>query len=234
MWRAAKQLCDKHIGVVHEADVKKADASANAQGLAGRCCGNDKQIPGAGSPTIFCNVRAINQYIDWINSNNSYRHVNEYQSRDINVRYGRVRTQPTMNHPSNIQGIEALPQEPEESIYDFPVWSANNGFQTLTELKEFLKRSLNRTVRLHDFHDVVGYKFSSRLTNYYGKIKDQLTVEDRLTYSDYKVSMAGTNVASEGKKGQHYMVYPVYPNKESGPNTVRYYYSILKSAVANN
>lgn len=234
MWRAAKQICDIHIGVVHEAFVKKADASANAQGLAGRCCGNDKQIPGEGTPTIFCNLRAINQYIDWINNNTNYRAINEYQSRDINVRNGRLRTVPTMTHVSNVEGFEESTQEPEESIYDFPVWCSENGFKSLDEIKDFLKHSLNRTVRLRDFHEVNGYKLTTRLTNHYGKTKEQLTAEDRLTYDDYKASMAGVNVATDGKKGQHYMVYPVYPNKQSGPETVRYYYSILKSVVTTN
>lgn len=229
-WRASKQLCDNHIGIVHEAFVKIADASASAQGLAGRCCGNDKQLPGKGSPTIFCNLRAINQYIDWINNNGNYKDVKEYHSKDITVKNGTLRTQTTMNHYSNVNGLDVSPKE-ENSIYDFPMWNADNGFQTLEQLRQYLKQSLKRTVRIHEFYDINGYKLSTRLTNYYGKTKAQLCAEDRLTYVDYDVRMGGTNVASEGKKGQNYMVYPVYPDMQSAPETVRYYYSILKAAV---
>ena len=226
-WRASKRLCDENIGVVHEAFVKKADANANAQGLAGRCCGNDKQDPGYGTPTIFCNMRAIDQYIAWVNANGNYKDVQEYSSKDINVCQGRVRTQPTLNHHSQISGLDVTESE-EETLYDFPIWSSDTGFATLTEIKEFLKNTLEKIVRLHEFHDINGYKLSTRLTNHYGKTKDHLKADDRLIYCDYKRTMAGTNIASQGKKGQNYMVYPVYPDKESPPESVRYFYSVHK------
>jgi hypothetical protein len=226
-WRASKRLCDTHIGVVHENFVKKADANTAAQGLAGRCCGNNKQKPGKGTPTIFCNLKAIDQYINWINANGNYKAVQEYSSRDINVSKGKIKTLPTLNHHSNVSGLEVLDIK-EESIYDFPVWNENNGFATIDEVKNFLKINLDKTVKLHDFYKIDGYELSTRLTNYYGKTKDQLTANDRLTFSDYNVKMAGTNIASYDKKGQNYMIYPVYPNKTSPYTSVRYYYSILK------
>jgi len=230
-WRASKRLCDKHIGVVHEAYVKKADASANAQGLAGRCCGNDKQEPGEGTPMIYCSMKAIEQYIAWVNANGNYKQVLEYTSRDINVSKGRVKSQATLNHHSNVVGLDGVTRENEDILYEFPPWNAKNGFDTLTELKDFLKRTLEKNIRLREFHKVDKYELSTRLTTYYGKPKGQLTANDRLTYADYNVNMAGTNIASEGKKGQHYMVYPVYPNKEAPPSSVRYYYSVLKTTA---
>lgn len=225
-WRASKRLCDTHIGVVHEAYVKVADANANAQGLAGRCCGNDKQEPGSGTPTIFCNTRAIEQYIAWVNANGCYSEIQEYSSKDIKVSKGRIKASLTINHHSNVDGLDVVQQQPSP-LYDFPEWNGTNGFGSLDELKEFLRQRLNRIVRLRDFLQRDGYMLSTRLTNYYGKTKDNLVAEDRLVYADYNIRMAGTNIASQGKKGQHYMVYPVYPNKESPPESVRYYYSIL-------
>lgn len=227
-WRASKRLCDAHIGVVHEAFVKTADANANAQGLAGRCCGNDKQKPGPGTPTIFCNTRAIDQYIAWVNAHGNYNAIHEYTSKDINVRKGQIRVNPTINHPSNVDGLTVVTSTPN-SLYDFPEWNSNNGFATLDEMKNFLRDRLGREVRLRESLDRDGYMLSTRLTNYYGKTKDHLTADDRLVYADYNARMAGTNIASQGKKGQNYMVYPVYPNKDSPPESVRYYYSILRS-----
>jgi hypothetical protein len=226
-WRAAKRLCDTHIGIVHESFVKIADANANAQGLAGRCCGNDKQKPGYGTPTIFCNTRAIKQYIAWVNAHGNYNEIHEYSSKDINVRKGQIRVSPTINHHSNIDGLTIMHSQPN-SRYDFPEWNDSNGFATLGEMKDFLRTQLDQVVRLREFNPIDGYMLSTRLTNYYGKTKDNLTSNDRLVYADYNARMAGTNIASQGKKGQHYMVYPVYPSKVSPPQSVRYYYSILK------
>lgn len=229
-WRASKRLCDKHIGVVHEAYVKKADASANAQGLAGRCCGNDKQEPGEGTPMIYCSMKAIEQYIAWVNANGNYKQVLEYTSRDISVSKGQVKSQATLNHHSNVVGLDdVVPKNTSErTLYEFPPWNKDNGFATLPEMNAFLKTTLEKNIQVRKFHEVDNYKLSTRLTTYYGKPKEQLTANDRLTYADYNVNMAGTNIASEGKKGQHYMVYPVYPNKEAPPSSLRYYYSILK------
>lgn len=233
-WRASKRLCDKHIGIVHEAYVRKPDANANAQGLAGRCCGNDKQQPGTGTPMVYCNMKAIEQYIAWVNANGNYKDVLEYSSRDINVSKGQVKSQATLNHHSNVLGLdEVVPKSTNERIlYEFPPWNKDNGFATLTEMNAFLKMTLGKNIRLREFHQVDNFKLSTRLTTYYGKPKEQLTANDRLTYSDYNVNMASTNIASEGKKGQHYMVYPVYANKDAPSSSVRYYYSVLKNPAS--
>ncbi len=67
--RASKTIgCDafQHIGVV--VDVSP-DASVTAQGLIGRMCGYDRPIymPGF-SPSIFGNMRAVKQYVEWYSS----------------------------------------------------------------------------------------------------------------------------------------------------------------------
>jgi len=227
-WRASKRLCDIHIGVVHESFVKKIDANTNAQGLAGRCCGNDKQTPGTGTPTIFCSVLAIQQYIDWVAANGNYEKLNNYSSHDINVIQGKVRTQKTLNHHSNILGIEPVKTANKE-MYEFPEWTEQNGFASISDIKAFLKEKLKKNVKVNEFYDIEGFKLSTRLTNYYNKTKGQLTCNDRLIYADYKKTMAGTNIAAFDKKGQNYMIYPVYANMESPRELVRYYYSILKT-----
>lgn len=225
LWRAAKQLVDINIGIVHESCVKKSDTSTNAQGLAGRCCGNDKRTPGQGTPIIFCSVPAIKQYIAWIDANGSYEDIDKYNSKNINVKNGIVKSTPAIMHHSNIEGLDVEPIVNRE--FDFKPWNDENGFTDINVLNTFLTTKLKKTVKLRQFMEIDGYMLTTRLTTYYNnRKKGELTSADRLLYSHYNNMTPGTNISKPGAKGQQYMVYPVYPNSESGPEEVRYFYSI--------
>ena len=86
-------------------------------------------------------------------------------------------------------------------------------FKTLDEVKDFLKKILNRNVNLKEFYEIDGYKLSTRLEPHHGKKKEELLAEDRLIIDEYNKITHGLNLSSN--TGQNYMVYPVYTDINS-------------------
>jgi len=83
-WRAGKRLNDQNIGIMYEGPSNIPDANVAAQSLAGRACGNDKQIPGGDSPIIYCHRKSIVDYVNWAKGDGSFENKN-YQSRHLRV-----------------------------------------------------------------------------------------------------------------------------------------------------
>ena len=81
-WRAGKRLDDKHIGIMYEGPSNIPDVNVIAQSLAGRACGNDKQIPSEQSPLIYCDKKSLQDYIKWYEGDGSFVKKN-YQSRNL-------------------------------------------------------------------------------------------------------------------------------------------------------
>jgi hypothetical protein len=81
-WRAGKRLDDKHIGVMYEGPSIIPDVNVIVQSLAGRACGNDKQVPSEQSPLIYCDKKSLQDYINWYDGNGSFENI-EYQSRNL-------------------------------------------------------------------------------------------------------------------------------------------------------
>jgi len=101
-------------------------------------------------------------------------------------------------------------------------------FTTLDTVKEFLKKVLKRNVLIQPFHTIQGYQLTTRIKTYYGKDKDALVAEDRLTEEKFKRDDFNKKVnISSTDKGQKYMIFPVYPTMVSLPNEVKYYVSYL-------
>jgi hypothetical protein len=83
-WRAGKRLDDKYLGAMYEGPSNIPDVNVIAQSLAGRACGNDKQIPSEQSPLIYCDKKSLQDYIKWHDGNGSFENI-EYQSRHLKV-----------------------------------------------------------------------------------------------------------------------------------------------------
>jgi hypothetical protein len=83
-WRAAKTLDDSHIGVCYEGS---KDYSACVQGLAGRLLGYGRQR-GSQAPLLYCHVRAIQEYADWLDNGANYYLCEKYASKNLKVRRG--------------------------------------------------------------------------------------------------------------------------------------------------
>jgi hypothetical protein len=83
-WRAGKRLDDKYIGVMYEGPSLIPDVNVIAQSLAGRACGNDKQVPSEQSPLIYCDKKSLQDYIKWYEGDGSFDKIS-YQSRHLKV-----------------------------------------------------------------------------------------------------------------------------------------------------
>jgi len=104
----------------------------------------------------------------------------------------------------------------------------DTSFATVNEVNRFLSDKLKTTIRIKKFHTVNGYVLTTRLNAIFKKNKDNLTAEDRLTVTKFERISQGQNISAN--KGQPYMVYPVYPTMESGPDEVRYIVRYLPPA----
>ena len=104
-WRAGKRLNDQNIGIMYEGPSNIPDANVVAQSLAGRACGNDKQIPGGDSPMIYCHRKSIVDYINWAKGDGSFQNKN-YQSRHLRVdENGNVNVRSTFHGGSFVRRI---------------------------------------------------------------------------------------------------------------------------------
>jgi hypothetical protein len=121
----------------------------------------------------------------------------------------------------------------EKSIQD------NDGvpFNNLKEVSAFLKKVLGSKIRIGvaikgaegkrgAFREIDGYLVSTRLLSHYKKKKaEELIADDRLTKEKYDRISRRTNISTN--KGQHYMIYAVYPTMMSGPDEVKFYVRYL-------
>jgi hypothetical protein len=104
-WRAGKRLNDQNIGIMYEGPSNIPDANVVAQSLAGRACGNDKQIPGGDSPIIYCHRKSIVDYVNWAKGDGSFENKN-YQSRHLRVdENGNVNVRSTFHGGSFVRRI---------------------------------------------------------------------------------------------------------------------------------
>jgi hypothetical protein len=87
-FRAGKRLNDTHIGIVYEYSITN-DMEKTPQGLVGRFCGNDKNSNPIGSPYFYCDVKAIQDYVDFMNSGCNFIEAN-YKSAGLKVVEGTV------------------------------------------------------------------------------------------------------------------------------------------------
>jgi hypothetical protein len=69
---------------MYEGPSDQPDTNVIAQSLAGRACGNDKQIPSEQSPLIYCDKKSLEDYIKWYEGDGSFDGIN-YQSRHLKV-----------------------------------------------------------------------------------------------------------------------------------------------------
>jgi len=117
----------------------------------------------------------------------------------------------------------------------------NVAFVTLKEVEAFLTEKYKKPIHPRSFvtrgkepnkDDKDGYVISTRLLAYNGKTKDYLTQEDRLTFEFYKNIKIGMNISRTEGSGQPYMVYPVYPTKDSLPTELKYYVRYMEPTTS--
>ena len=107
-WRAAKTLEDTFLGVCLEAT---KDYSASAQGLGGRLLGYGRQR-GSQAPLLFCDVPAVQGYVNFLDNEADYHKCKEYNSTTLKISKGHVKKAKTSTvHPSEIENLVAVELE---------------------------------------------------------------------------------------------------------------------------
>ncbi len=90
-FRAGKRLNDTHIGIVYEYSITN-DMEKTPQGLVGRFCGNDKNNNSIESPYFYCDVKAIEDYVKFMDSGCDFIEAN-YKSSGLKVVNGTLTRQ---------------------------------------------------------------------------------------------------------------------------------------------
>jgi hypothetical protein len=115
-WRASKRLIRDHVGGSYEPKTKKRDTTTTSQGLTARFCDNfnyegDWLNPNL-RPIHYCDKKAVEEYHEWFKNNCDYRKV-IYTAHRIKSKNGRVKSKPTVIHPTNIEDMEGeVPLKP--------------------------------------------------------------------------------------------------------------------------
>ena len=104
-WRASKRLIRNNVGGTYEQPPKKRNTTATSQGLTARFCdtfvySGDWLNPDL-RPIHFCDMGAIEQYMNWIQGGCDYRN-SEYTANKMKSKDGRVRAPKTKVHHTNV------------------------------------------------------------------------------------------------------------------------------------
>jgi hypothetical protein len=117
-WRASKRVKRDYIGGTYEKPPKTRNTSATAQGLTARLCDNynyeGEWLNPDLRPLHFCDLVAIEQYLDWYNNNCDYAR-SKYSSPNLKSNNGIVKARHSLMHPSNVDGLEEVEYESENT-----------------------------------------------------------------------------------------------------------------------
>lgn len=111
-WRASKRMIRTHIGGTYEKSPKKRNTTATAQGLTARQCDNYEYDGDWLNPDLrplnYCDLAAIEEYLDWINNGCNYDDAElTYSGSNTKSKNGRVKSRQSLLHPSNVSGLDA-------------------------------------------------------------------------------------------------------------------------------
>ena len=120
-WRASKRVKHTWIGGTYEKPPKQRNTSATAQGLTARLCDNfeyeGELLNQDFRPLHFCDVTAIEEYLNWYNNECNYSAVT-YTSAHIKSKNGKVKSRKSVLHSSNIANLVQVPDETTLSMVD--------------------------------------------------------------------------------------------------------------------
>ena len=121
-WRASKRVIRTHVGGSYEKPPLTRNTSATAQGLTARFCDTFAYTGDWLNPNLrpihYCDLGAIEQYLEWYNNGCNYRST-DYTSSKLKSRGGRIRKQPKLVHHTNVDGLVVAPEnmDPVENTY---------------------------------------------------------------------------------------------------------------------
>jgi hypothetical protein len=243
MFYAGKTLVDTYIGSMYDRSSENDDTSG--QSFPGRCSGHNR----SNKTQVWTNLKSIDRLIDnwkYIINQDSETILNQHSITNVmNNRMPHIETFRTpgiaeiqiqtsgreITRPENLQNSDVI-NLPRRLLLEHmgeqigPCNSSRIAIDTL-----------NRIYGHNKFRSIIkqidgGYYINSRLIawykNKYSNIQKStdLTKEQILSKSEFD-SITITTCCSS-RTGQPYLLYPVYPNKNSLPNEVQWYIRYIK------
>jgi hypothetical protein len=244
MFYAGKTLNDKYVGALY--DRKSENDDTNGQSFPGRAGGHNR----SSITHIWTDLKSIDRIInEWkvlINRDEEFININNTSviPLSLNGRMPHIQTfrdlssnavimQTTGNEitrPENLQnvGIINRPTRLRSDHMDIigPYLTRNEAINQLNSIFGQTFRSITNPID-------GGYYISSRLLGWYKKKYNDINScidfnkKHILTTEEFN-SISITFGCSSSDKGQVYLLYPVYPNKNSLPNEVKWYIRYAK------
>jgi hypothetical protein len=145
-WRASKRLIRTHIGGTYEKSPKKRNTGVTSQGLTARHCDNYEYEGEWLNPDLrplhFCDLTAIEEYLEWINNGCNYAGVT-YTSANIKSKNGIVKSRESLLHKTNVTGLDETDDNQEIITAANDIYQMSNIFQSHAEAMEWGRNNIN-------------------------------------------------------------------------------------------
>jgi hypothetical protein len=242
MFYAGKTLNDKYIGALYDRSSDNDDTTG--QSFPGRCCGHNR----SNKTHVWTNLkgidRLINNWKDIINQdfeilpsqalsnitsamNGRMPHIETFRTPGITG----IQIQTSgkeITRPENLQNSEVinLPRRLKAEHMGTTIGPCNTREEAINSLNLLYNKKFRSVLNPID-----GYFINSRLLAWYknkyhiSKTID-FTKEHILTQEEYETIPKTFSCSS--KSGQPYVIYPVYPNKNSHASEVKWYIRYIK------
>ena len=233
-WRASKRLIRNHVGGSYEPKTKKRDTTTTSQGLTARFCDNfnyegDWLNPNL-RPIHYCDKEAVEEYHEWFKNGCDYKKA-PYVAQRIKSKNGRVKSKPTVIHPTNIVDMEG--EEPSKP--NVRTIKSKSLDKIRARIKQLLAKKKKKIIFRKSWLEVNKRFISSRLYLYPGgkKVEDleNLSESEKLKHV-FKESNMSTIRLMYGldSKTNGYAIFPV----ENDYNETVWYARILLNHTIQN
>jgi len=116
-WRASKRLIRDNVGGTYEQPPKKRNTTATSQGLTARFCDTFDYTGSWLNPHLrpihFCDMGAVEEYMNWIQGGCDYRN-SDYNASRMKSKDGRVKAPKSKVHHTNVEGLNPVFDERDD------------------------------------------------------------------------------------------------------------------------
>jgi hypothetical protein len=241
MFYAGKTLVDKYIGAMYDRASENDDTAG--QSFPGRCCGHNR----SNKTQVWTNLKNIDRLIEnWkfiINQdsettlntptitnvmNNRMPHIETFRTPGI----AGIQIQTSgkeITRPENLQNSEVvnLPRRLRPEHMGTTIGPCNTSREAISILNSIYNNNFRSVIK-----PIEGYYVNSRLLAWYKSKYQNITKsadfrkEHILTEDEFETISSTFGCSS--RTGQPYLLYPVYPNKDSLVTEVKWYIRYIK------
>lgn len=248
MFYAGKTLVDTHVGALYDRNSEKDDT--NGQSLPGRAGGHNR----SNRTHVWTNIAGINRMITkWskiMNTDDDINHQNlPVITRDLHNRMPHIETiqqpgsmqliiQTTGNEvtrPENLQNVEVnnLPNKLKDIHMGDPIGPFETCVIAIRELNLKYGPNFNKFKSPRYQPTEEGYFINSRLLSWYrkkypGQINTTADFISSHKLTKQQFDTIPKKFGCSSRRGQPYLLYPVYPNENSAASEVQWYVRYVK------